>query len=325
MAKSKNKRRNGQVAKNNPAKRMRALHSFGLKDLMVCNVVDRVEVGGDRGDMVLRTLVYNGKHNKIVPITKTQELAFKNTRWFWNIQMGIVCRRQDGEVYLDKETNTQLKTEVLLVEMNDYVVDQLMALWEKVNPLHALTMYWVACPYDIDERGMEGVPQEAVLAPLWKYNVLGNMLTQYEQDTPDLPVVHYRTDNFVEFCKWFTSQQRHRNELKEPRTITYWFEPSGKRMQKGELIAYRNRLIEVGKIEEVGFEHGKFNPLATPEGFKRWGKHTATMDGYQSSVLMGVFDDVPACLNVFAEIKKQNGEVTKIKLYHDNETKMEYL
>lgn len=319
MAKSKNKRKSGRVVKNDPAKRLKTLRSYDLKNLMVCNVVDRGELDETgRGDMIPRTCVFNSKLKKLVPITRMQERGLKNTRWLWNIQMGIVCRRQDGEVYLDKETNIQLGTEVLLTEINGCVVDKLMELWGKVNSLHALTMYWVACPYDIDKRGIEGIPLEAVLAPLWKYNVLGNMLTQYELDNPDLPVVHYRTDDFEEYGIWFLSQRRYRNDMNKPRTMTYWFEPSGIKMKKGELMKFRSRLIDVGKIEELGFENTKFNPVATPDGFKRWGKHTTILNGYQSSILMGIFDEVPPSLNVYVEITLYDGEKQKIKLYNDN-------
>lgn len=315
MATSKNKRKNGKVRKHDPVKRMRTMAAYDLQNLMVCNVVDRIELESEeRSEMIPRTCVFNRKTKTITPITKSQEQALKTERWFWNIQMGIVCRRQDGEVYLDKETNAQLGTEVLLTEMNDYVTDKLTELWGKVNSLHALTMYWVASPYKMGED--DAIPLEAVLAPLWKYNVLGNMLTQYEQENDNVQVVHYRTDNFEEFGVWFVSQQRYRNELNNPRTLTYWFEPSGIKMKKGELMAWREDLIKKGKIEQVGFDYEKFNPVATPNGFKAWGKHTATMNGYDSSVLMGAFDNVPACLEVYVEITK-NGETAKIKLFKD--------
>lgn len=313
MAKSKNKRKNGRVVKHDRVKRMRTMAAYDLQNLMVCNVVDRVELESEaRSTMIPRTCVYNRKTKTVTPITRLQEAALKTERWLWNIQMGIVCRRQDGEVYLDKDVNTQLETEVLLTEMNDYVTDKLTELWGKVNSLHALTMYWVASPYRLGED--EAIPLEAVLAPLWKFNVLGNMLTQYERDNEDVQVVHYRTNNFEEFGVWFVSQGRYRRERNNLRTLTYWFEPSGIKMKKGELMAWREDLITKGKIEEIGFNHDKFNPVATPNGFKAWGKHTAAMDGYASSVLMREFEGVPACLEVYVELEK-NGETAKVKLF----------
>lgn len=262
MAKSKNRRKNGKSVANNHAKRIKRYLASEIKDLMVCNVVGTSEVKGGRNEMVPRTCVYSLSRRNVTSITKQQAVALKEHRWAWNIQFGIICRKPDGEVYLDKEENAQIFTEVKLQEMNDFVTEKLMELWQSCNPLNALTMYWVATPYIIEKRGVD-VSLEAVLAPLWAFNVLGSVLTQYEQDNKDCKVMHYRTDSLDEFVKWYLSQGRYREDLKQERTLTYWFEPSGEKMQKGELVAWRNKLVEVGKIEPFGFDHDKFNPRAT--------------------------------------------------------------
>lgn len=320
MAKSNNKRKNGKRVANNHAERIKRLFASEIKGLMVCNVVGTSEVKGDRNEMIPRTCVYSLPKRNITTITSRQAQALKEQRWAWNIQFGIVCRKPDGEVYLDKEENAQIYTEVLLQEMNEFVTEKLMELWEACNPLNALTMYWVATPCIIDNKGID-VPLGAVLAPLWAFNVLGSVLTQYEQDNPQCKVVHYRTDNLSEFVNWYLSQGKYKEDLKQPRTLTYWFEPSGNKMQKGELVEWRKKLVEVGKIEQIGFDHETFNPRATIEGFVGWGKHTATMDGYDSSILMGVFDDVPQCLNVRVDITNKEGETAQVKLYNDGKEK----
>lgn len=320
MAKSKNRRKNGKRAVNNHAERIKRLFASEIKGLMVCNVVGTSEVKGDLNEMIPRTCVYSLQKRNITTITTRQAHALKEQRWAWNIQFGIVSRKPDGEVYLDKEENAQLFTEVLLQEMNEFVTNKLMELWEACNPLNALTMYWVATPCIIEHKGID-VPLEAVLAPLWAFNVLGSVLTQYEQDNPQHKVVHYRTDNLAEFVNWYLSQDKYREDLKQPRTLTYWFEPSGEKMQKGELVEWRKKLVEVGKIEQIGFDHETFNPRATVEGFVKWGKHTATMNGYDSSILMGVLDDVPLCLNVRVDITNKEGETAQIKLYNDGKEK----
>lgn len=316
MAKSKNRRKNGKSVANNHAERIKRYLASEIKDLMVCNVVGTSEVKGDRNEMIPRTCVYSLSRRNVTSITKSQAAALKEHRWAWNIQFGIVCRKPDGEVYLDKEENAQLFTEVLLREMNDFVTEKLMELWQSCNPLNALTMYWVATPYIIENQGVD-VPLEAVLAPLWAFNVLGSVLTQYEQDNKDCKVLHYRTDSLDEFVKWYLSQNKYREDLKQERTLTYWFEPSGEKMQKGDLVAWRNKLVEVGKIEQLGFDHDKFNPRATVEGFVSWGKHAATMNGYDASILMGVFDDVPKCLNVRVDITFKDGTTLRVKLFKE--------
>ncbi len=316
MAKSKNRRKNGKRVANNHAERIKRMFASEIKGLMVCNVVGTSEVKGDRNEMIPRTCVYSLTKRNITTITTRQAHALKEQRWAWNIQFGIVCRKPDGEVYLDKEENAQIFTEVLLQEMNEFVTEKLMELWEACNPLNALTMYWVATPCIIDNMGID-VPLEAVLAPLWVFNVLGSVLTQYEQDNKDHKVLHYRTDNLAEFVNWYLSQGKYKEDLKQPRTLTYWFEPSGNKMQKGELVEWRKKLVEVGKIEQIGFDHEKFNPRATVEGFVKWGKHTTTMDGYDSSILMGIFDDVPRCLNVRVDITDSKGNTSSVMLYND--------
>ena len=315
MAKSKNRRKNGKGVANNYAERIKRYLASEIKDLMVCNVVGTSEVKGDRNEMVPRTCVYSLSRRNVTSITKQQAAALKEYRWAWNIQFGIVCRKPDGEVYLDKEENAQLFTEVKLQEMNDFVTEKLMELWQSCNPINALTMYWVATPYIIENRGVD-VPLEAVLAPLWAFNVLGSVLTQYEQDNKDCKVLHYRTDSLDEFVKWYLSQGRYREDLKQERTLMYWFEPSGEKMQKGELVAWRNKLVGVGKIEQLGFDHEKFNPRATVEGFVSWGKHSAAMNGFDASILMGVFDEVPKCLKVRVDVAFKDGTMLQMKFFN---------
>lgn len=315
MAKSKNRRKNGKSVANNHVERIKRYLANEIKDLMVCNVVGTSEVKGDRNEMVPRTCVYSLSRRNVTSITKQQAAALKEYRWAWNIQFGIICRKPDGEVYLDKEENAQLFTEVKLQEMNDFVTEKLMELWQSCNPLNALTMYWVATPYIIENRGVD-VPLEAVLSPLWAFNVLGSVLTQYEQDNKDCKVLHYRTDSLDEFVKWYLSQNKYLEGLKQERTLTYWFEPSGEKMQKGELVAWRNKLVEVGKIEQLGFDHEIFNPHATVEGFVKWGKHSATMNGFDASILMGVFDDVPKCLKVRVDVAFKDRKMSQVKFFN---------
>lgn len=145
-----------------------------------------------------------------------QEEGLRAERWKWNIQTGVVCRKQDSTVYLDREMNTQTISEVLLTEMNDHVTNMLVDAWTQANSLHALTMFWVACPYEIED-----IPQEAVLAPMWAFNVTGNMLTQYEQETPDLDVIHFRTDYLSEYVEWFNNQPKFAKRVKELRNVRY--------------------------------------------------------------------------------------------------------
>ena len=316
MAKSNNKRKNGKRVANNHAERLKRLQARDIVGLMVCNAVGTSEVKGDRNELTPRTCVYSLPKRNITTITSRQAQALKEQRWAWNIQFGIVCRKPDGEVYLEQEENAQLFTEVKLSEMNEFVTDKLMELWEQTDQSYALTMYWVATPCIIEHKGID-VPLEAVLAPLWAFNVLGSVLTQYEQDNPQHRVVHYRTDNLEEFTNWYLSQGKYREDLKQPRTLTYWFEPSGEKMGKGELVEFREKLIKNGGIETIARDCEPFKPRATVEGFVNRGRRTVIADGFAVSKLMGVFDYVPKCLKVRVDITDKDGNTSSIVLYND--------
>lgn len=314
MAKSNNKRKNGKRVVNNHAERLKRLQAREIADLMVCNAVSRSEIETDGERLVPRTCVYSVTKRGITTITTRQADALMDQRWAWNIQLGIICRHKDGEVVLENEENAQLFTEVKLREMNEFVTNKLMELWEQTDPETALTMFWVASPYNIYNKGVD-VPLEAVLAPVWVFNVLGSVLTQYEQENKDHQVMHYRTDKLEEFVKWFTQQAEYREELKQPRTLTYWFEPSGVKMQKGELVAFREKLIKNGGIEVIG--RMRFKPRATVEGFVNRGRRTVIADGFAISKLMGVFDDVPKCLKVRVDITDKDGNTSSVMLYNE--------
>lgn len=316
MAKSNNKRKNGKRVVNNHAERLKRLQAQDIAGLMVCNAVSRSEIESDRDKLVPRTCVYSVTKRNITTITTRQADALMGQRWAWNIQFGIICRNKDGEVVLENEENAQLFTEVKLREMNEFVTNKLMELWEQTDPETALTMFWVASPYNIYSKGVD-VPPEAVLAPVWAFNVLGSVLTQYEQDNKDHQVMHYRTDELEEFVEWFTSQAEYREELKQLRTLTYWFEPSGEKMGKGELVEFREKLIKNGGIETVGRDGEPFKPRATVDGFVNRGRRTVIADGFAVSKLMGVFDDVPKCLNVRVDITDNKGNTSSVMLYND--------
>lgn len=302
MAKSNNKRKrkNGTFVKSDRVKRMRLQASYDLQDLMVCSVVDIEELEGKQ-KFIPKTLIFNRKLNTPVDITLKQEVALKKERWKWNIHSGIVCRKQNGEIYFDREENIFTHSEVLLKEMNSYIADTLTDHFQLCNPMHRLTMFWVATPYDMGD-----VPLKAVLSPLWKYNVLGNMLTQYEEEYPDVKVVHYVTPKLDDYVNWFVTQDKYLKRLKEQVSVTFKFEVSGVKMQKGELVEFRERIQELNLIAD-------FNPLATPKGFsqKEW---TFTNTGYEQSKFMLLAEKTPKCLSIVVQLKYADGEFNEVSL-----------
>lgn len=301
MATSKNRRKNGKVVRSDRNKRMRVQAAYDLKNLVISNCVDRQELEGGRTGLRPRTVVYDRKSQQTTAITKLQEVALKTERWKWNIHSGVICRNPDGEVYLDKEENIFTQTEVTLSELNDYIAESLVERFEKANPNHKLTTFWVASPYDMGD-----VPLRAVLAPFHVYNVLGSMLTKYETDKIEHQVVHFKADTLADFEQWFIGQRRHRELLKQTRLLKIRFEPTGKKMKKGELVKFRECLSP--HIPD-------FHPFATPQGFAAK-QIELSIDGFKAARILTLLDPPPACLDVYTEEIMQNGTRNAIKFYN---------
>lgn len=284
MAKSKNRRKNGTRAKNDNAKRARFLAARDLRDLIICCCIDRVEKDGQDVN-VPRTVVYNRKLKRIISITKLQEVALKTERWRWDIHTGILCRKQDGEVYLTREEGVFTETEVLLQEMNDWVADTLCENFQKANTLHGLTMCWIATPYDSGDS----LPLEAMLAPVWQYNVLAKLQTKWEIDHPENVILTFKAATLDAFCEWFVDQPRYKQDLKVERQVVVTFCKTSQKMKKGELQALRNLFVLAGfdwfsKVKATVSEFCKV-------------KVDVLLSGEQQANLLGVLNQMPNCLS----------------------------
>lgn len=292
MAKSKNRRKNGKVPERNLTKTIRKHLAHRLNDLIVCCCVDRQEIDGDRADLTSRTVVYNRRLKKIVAIDHRQEYALKKERWKWNIHSGIICRK-DSIAYLDAEENVFTKEQVLLSEMNAYVADRLADVYSEYIDKDALTMFWVASPYDMGD-----VPMRAVLAPLWRFNVLGNCLTKSEIANNET-VVSVTSDTLKEFEYWWYKQGEHFEKLKKDVDVSLRFERTGIPMKKGELGKFRAELKDFAIL-----------PRATVKAFEKW-HYDSTMTGVKCSVLNTALCSIPDCLRARL-IVSGNGEVRKL-------------
>ena len=279
MAKSKNRRKSGVVKAHSGVKRMRKLAAKDIKDFLICSVIDRDE----DGTMRPRTVYYNTKLKRCVKPNPFQGVALTSEPWRWNSWTAVVCRKQDGTVYLDKQRDEMTVNEHTLMGTNSHVTETLFESWEKVNSLHALTWVWVLAPYDMGDK----LTLDAVLAPVWYYEVLGHMLTKYEQEKEDHVVMTYHTNKLDEFVQWFVTQDKHRAELDLKRSLAIEFIPTGVEMKAGELQQYR------ALIQKVVPE---FKPKATVSEFAKTPIRIET-DGWGSSKLMSEVEKVPPCLN----------------------------
>lgn len=304
MATSKNRRKNGKAVKNDNVKRMLAMAKIDIKHLMLCSVVDRAELEGEFR-MHPRTVIYNARTKRIGDATVLQKTAIHNERWKWDIQCGVICRNKQGEVYFTQETQLVCEQPSFLTGLNEAITDTLMDGFEAESLDDRLTMFWVACPVE-----QKSIPLEAALAPVWTYNVLANMLTFYEQEHKDHEVMHYRTETLAAFCEWFDHQEQYNVVADAIYLISFHFVATGIKMQKGELVEYRKRVLDAGINSKYIFEPYRYwQPKATVNDFVKHGKAVSVgMTGRQFNNFMQALATVPPCVECYV-VQKTTGEV----------------
>lgn len=294
MATSKNRRKNGKVKSNNRVERMRRMAAVDLKDYMLCNVVMREELVDNSG-LTPKTVLFNRKTERATNGTNLSAVAMFNERWRWCINFAMVCRDQNGKLYLDRHEVITTVGEHKLTDLNDVMSDKLVDTFELCNPLHRLTMVWVATPYERlqdDNRKLVDMKElKALLFPLWHFGVLGNLLTQHEL-SHDKPVLHYKAETLDAFVKWYLNQDRYREDNKVVRNVHLSFERTSVKPSKGELSTFKAELIKLGF--EVNFKAFIYE-------FEKH-KLSLEMDGIKQATLMTALDKViPNCIRVIVE------------------------
>lgn len=290
MAKSKSKRvKKGKVVKSHKNDRMKAIAVEELKNLVVCNAIDKPD---PNEKLKPRTLTYHRGLKKACSVSYQQEWALKKLRWKWDVHLVIITRDEKGIVKLNDVGGVWVKEPIYLEELNEYIVETLSdAFTEMNNEGHALTMAWLATPYD---NGEYGFTTEQVLAPLWAYNVLGNMLTAYETDHEDHNVMHYKTDDFADYVEWFKNQEQHQIDRDTLRKVEVTFTRTGVKMKKGDIANLRGMLVlsqSLDKATEVEVESLRAVVPAW-DGYKL----VAEMNGVQLAKLLTALEHTPECL-----------------------------
>lgn len=300
MARSKNRRKNGKIKMYSKANAIRSNAKILLQDVLVCNCIDLAELNGDR-QMTPRTLTYNKRTGKAVALTTDQAYALKYYRWNWDIKVAILCRKQDGEVYITRDEGVYAQTEVKLEELNGWLTETLIEKWKATNPMHALSMLWYATPYD---NGYD-IDLQAMLCPVWYYQVLGNMLTQWEMSNADTKVYHYRAKTLDGFMRWFKNQKLYRDDLQAEREIKVIFKKTSRKMAAGELKTFK------AECQKLGLE---INVTALPHLFDGV-TVTAKLLGHQQASLIELFNRMPKCIAATMMLGGANaGEVATFNL-----------
>lgn len=281
MAKSSNKRKNGKRVEHSVKKRMVRGLANDLNGLIIINIVDRAEIDG-QSKSVPRSLVWDTKKGKEVAITKLQEHALKKERWNWDVYTAIVVR-EDGIVSLTSEDGFISNTPCLQTELSGDLVDKIVDDFDRVGD-NALTMIWAMTPYAMPLE----LDLKMIVYSLFRWNVLGNMLTKREIDE-DIPVVHYRAEKFDDFFHWYENQVRYKELTTQRKRVSLMFFVNDEPLVKGELGAFRDRLLK------AGFDFVKNKRAYLKEWYGLAFENTV-LTGKQTSTLLNILEQMPRCL-----------------------------
>lgn len=306
MAKSSNRRKNGKTAKADLRKRINKSLQHELRNLRIVSVVDRVEIDGTSRTKP-RTYVWDVKKNREVSLTTNQQFAIHNLSWKWDVYTGIVCRDfETGEVKITDEDGFICSQAYKQTDLSNELADRLCDAFIGCKG-NSLTMVWVMSPLEMETE----LNVDVILYGLWKWNILGNMLTENEQKDEGKLVRHFRTDTFKDFKEWWVDQERYMEIGNQNKVVTFEFSGTGLKPLPKELIAYRDELKRIFTKDLL-----IFNPRATVKGFMKDGAmKDVTVSGEVCSLLMTAFDNIPQCLDVYVEVKYESGEVNKIKFF----------
>lgn len=165
MAKKKRK-------KNTLIKRHAMIGRTALKNLCIAMVLGEAKY----------CTVMNFKSCNEVKVSKEIAGLIANIPWQWYIECSVVCRDQHGEEYVVSEpVYCQSAYRQSDPRLNDFLNTHHKAFLAKQNPLHVVTLAWVAVP-------VIGKTEELDINTLGKiYNKLGafDYLSQWENNQKD--------------------------------------------------------------------------------------------------------------------------------------------
>ncbi|XWY20106.1 hypothetical protein ACNGTO_03350 [Bisgaard Taxon 45] len=130
---------------------------------------------------------------EIVPLSDAQKRILYDIRHSWCFFSAVACRKQDGSRYLHDASESFIREQCNLADLTQILADTLFNKFNKANPLHAMTAYWISAPNDHDFSVRE------MLAPLHYMNVYNEYLTSYELETGKKDAVGYKADSLEQF------------------------------------------------------------------------------------------------------------------------------
>lgn len=91
--------------------------------------------------------VVNLKTGREVKMTRQRADLIVNTPWQWNIECSVICRDQTGKEYVSSEAiQCQSRYRQSDPRLNEFLNTHHRKFLAEQNPMHVITLAWVAVP-----------------------------------------------------------------------------------------------------------------------------------------------------------------------------------
>ena len=91
--------------------------------------------------------VVNIKTGKEIMVDRQRADLIVNTPWQWNIECSVICRKQQGQEYVVSEAiQCQSRYRQSDPRLNDFLNEHHRSFLAKQNPMHVITLAWIAVP-----------------------------------------------------------------------------------------------------------------------------------------------------------------------------------
>lgn len=168
------KKKNSRGKKFNPNKKLQAEARKKLKNLCVAMVID------GRSD---HCEVFNYKTAQKVPASQQLVELIAGLPWKWYIECSVVCRDQSGKEYVVSEpvycASAYRQSDPRL---SDFLNSNHLTFYKKQNPLHVITLAWVATPNIGKEVELPIETLDAIYTELGAFEYLSQWETDKLED-----------------------------------------------------------------------------------------------------------------------------------------------
>jgi hypothetical protein len=148
---------------NTPIKRKLMIARTALKNLCIAMVLGESK----------HCTVMNYKSCNEITVSRQVADLIAGLPWKWQIECSVVCRDQQGKEYVVSETvHCESAYRQSDPRLNDFLNVHHKAFLEKQNPLHVITLAWVAVPVIGNDVELEIETLDKIYTKLGAYEFL---------------------------------------------------------------------------------------------------------------------------------------------------------